>query len=57
MKKLLISEIVEAIEGNLVSGPNDMAISRVSTDSRTVEAGDLFIPLIGENHDAHDYID
>jgi UDP-N-acetylmuramoyl-tripeptide--D-alanyl-D-alanine ligase len=31
-------------------------VSGISTDSRQISAGDLFIPLIGENFDGHDYI-
>ena len=27
----------------------------VSIDSRSVEAGDLFVALAGPNHDGHDY--
>ncbi|HEX2944614.1 MAG TPA: UDP-N-acetylmuramoyl-tripeptide--D-alanyl-D-alanine ligase [Clostridia bacterium] len=34
----------------------DIVITGISTDSRKIEAGDLFIPLIGENFDGHDYI-
>jgi len=30
-------------------------LSGVSTDSRTLERGSLFVPLIGENFDGHDY--
>ena len=29
---------------------------RVSTDTRTIEKGDLFVALKGENHDAHDHL-
>lgn len=31
-------------------------ILRVSTDSRTLQAGDLFVPLRGENFDGHKFI-
>ncbi|WP_199032263.1 UDP-N-acetylmuramoyl-tripeptide--D-alanyl-D-alanine ligase [Ralstonia sp. ASV6] len=36
-------------------GP-DAAIRRVTTDSRAVEPGDLFVALIGERFDAHDFL-
>lgn len=36
-------------------GP-DAAIRRVTTDSRTVQPGDLFVALIGERFDAHDFL-
>lgn len=32
------------------------AIQRVHTDTRTLQAGDLFVALRGENFDAHDYL-
>jgi UDP-N-acetylmuramoyl-tripeptide--D-alanyl-D-alanine ligase len=32
-------------------------VSRVSIDSREVAPGDLFVPLKGENVDAHDYLE
>lgn len=34
----------------------DTVITGISTDSRKIGAGDIFIPLIGENFDGHDYI-
>ncbi|WP_296227670.1 UDP-N-acetylmuramoyl-tripeptide--D-alanyl-D-alanine ligase [Ralstonia sp. UBA689] len=36
-------------------GP-DAAICRVTTDSLTVQPGDLFVALIGERFDAHDFL-
>ncbi len=38
-----------------VSG-RDVAFSRVSSDSRTLEPGDLFVALAGVNFDGHDYV-
>lgn len=36
--------------------PNDFCINNVSTDTRRIQAGDVFIALIGERYDGHDYI-
>jgi len=33
------------------------AASSVSIDSRNIKPGDLFIALVGENHDGHDYVE
>jgi UDP-N-acetylmuramoyl-tripeptide--D-alanyl-D-alanine ligase len=33
-----------------------MTFGRVWTDTRTVEAGDLFVALVGERFDAHDFV-
>lgn len=41
--------------GAYLAGP-DAAILRVTTDSRTVQPGDLFVALIGERFDAHDFL-
>lgn len=56
MKKLTMKQIEEGTGGNLVSGSNSAAVLRVCTDSREAREGDLFFPLIGENHDAHRFI-
>jgi UDP-N-acetylmuramoyl-tripeptide--D-alanyl-D-alanine ligase len=34
----------------------DVAFARVTTDSRQIQAGDLFIALRGEKFDGHDYV-
>ena len=47
-------EICRAVGGTLLQSGN--AVSSVSTDSRTVGAGQLFIPLVGERFDGHAYI-
>lgn len=39
-----------------VGAPPQGEFERVSTDTRTVRAGDLFVALAGENFDAHDFL-
>jgi UDP-N-acetylmuramoyl-tripeptide--D-alanyl-D-alanine ligase len=34
---------------------NQIRIAGVSTDTRSIQSGNLFIPLIGDNFDGHDY--
>ncbi len=34
----------------------DILIDSISTDTRVIKAGDLFVALRGENYDAHDYL-
>ncbi|HET8546472.1 MAG TPA: UDP-N-acetylmuramoyl-tripeptide--D-alanyl-D-alanine ligase [Bryobacteraceae bacterium] len=36
--------------------PVDLDVSGYSIDTRTLEPGDLFFALRGENHDGHDYV-
>jgi UDP-N-acetylmuramoyl-tripeptide--D-alanyl-D-alanine ligase len=38
------------------SGPGDITVTGVTTDSRAIEAGNLFIALVGERFDGHQYI-
>ena len=35
----------------------DLPVGRISTDSRTIEKGDFFVPLVGTSFDGHDYLD
>lgn len=56
MKKLTIAQITEAVKGELLLGNPKDEISGVSTDSRKAAEGEVFFPLIGEQHDAHDFI-
>lgn len=54
LKPLLLSTAAQAL-GASVAGA-DVAFSAVCTDSRRVEAGQLFIALVGPNFDGHDYL-
>lgn len=50
-----VKALCAAVNGTLLQG-TDAAITGVSTDSRTVTAGQLFIPLVGEKFDGHTYL-
>ena len=56
MDSLSLAQIVAFAGGTLEAGNRDATVSRVSTDSRTLQAGDLFVPLRGENFDGHKFI-
>ncbi|MFO7304699.1 MAG: UDP-N-acetylmuramoyl-tripeptide--D-alanyl-D-alanine ligase [Gammaproteobacteria bacterium] len=49
-----LSEIVRCAGGELVG--DDRAFERVSTDSRTLQPGALFVALAGERYDGHDFV-
>ncbi len=49
-------EIEEAVSGQLLWGRPEMVASGVSTDTRSIEAGALFVPLVGPNFDGHDFL-
>jgi UDP-N-acetylmuramoyl-tripeptide--D-alanyl-D-alanine ligase len=57
MKALTLGHVAALANGTLESGSPDANISRISTDSRTLQAGDLFVPLRGENFDGHKFIE
>lgn len=55
MKKLKLTDIIKNI-GAKCEYNGDIAVSGVSTDTRTIKKGDLFIALVGEKFNGHDYI-
>lgn len=56
MKKFTAGEIAAAVYGELLQGQPETVFSRVSTDTRQIKSGDLFVALIGERFDAHEFI-
>ncbi|MEG0830529.1 MAG: UDP-N-acetylmuramoyl-tripeptide--D-alanyl-D-alanine ligase [Anaerovoracaceae bacterium] len=56
MKQLTIKQIIKATGGKLVRGELQGKVANICLDSRQAKPGDLFIPLIGEVHDAHKFI-
>ena len=57
MEPLSLSQIADFAGGTLVSGDGEIRVTRISTDSRTIAQGDLFIPLRGENFDGHRFVE
>ncbi|MDO8461833.1 MAG: UDP-N-acetylmuramoyl-tripeptide--D-alanyl-D-alanine ligase [Deltaproteobacteria bacterium] len=55
--KLSQKEILKAVRGKLIVATTGEKITGVSTDTRTVKRGDLFIPLKGRNYDAHSFLE
>ncbi|AIW14965.1 UDP-N-acetylmuramoyl-tripeptide--D-alanyl-D-alanine ligase [Vibrio tubiashii] len=53
MISLMLSQIAESLDAELIG--NDLVINSVSTDTRAIETGALFIALVGERFDAHDF--
>lgn len=59
MEPISIREILLATEGTLlqdVTGEG-ASVSSVETDSRSIRTGGLFIPLVGERFDGHNFMD
>jgi UDP-N-acetylmuramoyl-tripeptide--D-alanyl-D-alanine ligase len=57
MEVIKIDEILNVTQGTLIQGDKNLSINRISTDSRKIEKGDLFIALKGNRFDGHDFID
>ena len=52
---LSIEEVLKATSGKLLQGEDNTFFQGVSTDSRTVTEGELFIALKGSRFDGHTY--
>ena len=50
-----VREICDAVGGTLLQS-SEVSVTRVSTDSRSIPEGALFVPLVGERFDGHAYI-
>src|SRR5450830_1866753 len=53
---LTLAEVAAALPGARLLGQPDTPLQRVHTDTRTLQAGDLFVALRGERFDAHDFL-
>ena len=57
MIPLTLTDIAQATNGTIINaGAQDTVVNAVCTDTRTIEAGCLFIALQGDNFDAHQFI-
>jgi len=52
---LTLADVERCLSGMAEEGHQDISIRTVQTDSRTVEKGDLFICIEGENFDSHEF--
>ena len=50
-------EILDIAPANILSLSVDSRIQKISTDSRTLEAGDIFLALRGESFDGHRFLE
>ncbi|UUM31098.1 UDP-N-acetylmuramoyl-tripeptide--D-alanyl-D-alanine ligase [Vibrio japonicus] len=53
MITLMLSQLADVLDAQLIG--QDVAIDKVSTDTRTIDSGSLFVALVGERFDAHDF--
>jgi UDP-N-acetylmuramoyl-tripeptide--D-alanyl-D-alanine ligase len=57
MNPLPLFQIAQLAGGSLSSGDGAVVIDKVSTDSRTIKCGELFVALRGENFDGHNFVE
>ena len=55
--KITVKQIVDAVNGRLLSGSEDILVTSASVNSREIEEGALFVPIIGEKVDGHRFIE
>ncbi|HLG29104.1 MAG TPA: UDP-N-acetylmuramoyl-tripeptide--D-alanyl-D-alanine ligase [Candidatus Brocadiales bacterium] len=56
MEPISAVEIAQAVRGQITHGKGESRFVRISTDSRHILPGDLFVALKGEHFDGHDFI-
>ncbi len=54
--KMLAREIAQACGGRILRGDPEREVTFVTTDSRAVGPGALFVPIVGERVDAHRFL-
>ncbi len=52
-----VKEILKATGGDLASGKGNAVVKDISTDSRRIKKGELFVALKGENFDGHRFVE
>src|SRR5438105_2787613 len=57
MNPLSILQIAELSGAKLEQGDGKISVARISTDSRTIKKGELFVALRGENFDGHKFVE
>ena len=57
MEAISIKEVLAATGGKLLCGCENEEICNISTNSREIKKGSLFVPIVGERHDGHKFID
>ena len=55
MRPLAAADVCRAVSGTFLQAGGD-TVTGVTSDSRRIAPGDLFIPLVGARFDGHDYM-
>jgi len=57
MNRLSIFQLAKFAGANVSAGDRNVLIDKISTDSRTLKRGELFVALRGENFDGHKFVE
>lgn len=56
MEPISAIEIAQAVRGQIIHGKGESHFVRISTDSRDISPGDLFVALKGEHFNGHNFV-
>lgn len=56
MENITVRHILEATNGTLLCGDIDTVLTDICINSKEMKEGDLFVPIVGANVDAHRFI-
>lgn len=56
MRKLFLSEIISSMCATAINYEQDFVVKGVSTDTRSIKKGDIYIALKGDLYDGHDFV-
>ena len=56
MQPVTVEKIAKVTGGQIVAGSGAIKVTGVSTDSRSLKTGDLFVALPGERVDGHTFV-
>jgi UDP-N-acetylmuramoyl-tripeptide--D-alanyl-D-alanine ligase len=54
--EITAGEVLAAVSGTRISGKHQTRLAGISTDSRSVRQGEIFLALKGERYDGHDFV-
>ena len=53
---ILLKDLIEITNGKLIRGDLNTKVENFSIDTRTLRRGDVFLAIVGENFDGHDFL-
>ena len=53
---ILLKDLVKITKGKVIKGKLNTKIEKISIDTRILRKGDVFLAIVGENFDGHDFL-